>query len=593
MSRQSLVFFSAWFAIQLAASYDPDGLIPPMVMTGGGTISRTGDAPAPPRDFYIDALAGDDAHEGSAGRPWRGIARANALDLNPGDRLLFRAGQSFTGNLTLSQEDAGTSNAPVVLTSWGGGQAHIEAGEGTGVRVINAGGVTVENLRITGAGPDANAGSGVRFENTLLGAVKLEHVVISNVVCSGFGGQFGKERNEFGAVGQSGEGIFVGGTARDRSKSGFRHVRITDCVAHNNEYFGIYISGAWDAKSPHYANEDVTITRCDMYHNLGDPDYLDNHSGSGLLMEDVAGGLIEHCRAWENGARCRSKAGGPCGIWAAVATRVTIEHCESWRNRTGHSDGDGFDFDGGVTDSVMRYNLAWENEGAGILLYTYAGSPHTWARNLVHHNLCVNNATKGDYGGISIGNHGGGWEGGVVCHNTIITARDHPSNSGLHIIAAGKSPGIVVANNLVVSRGVTTLLNAAMHPDLRVIGNAWWADDGQARFRFEGKSCGSLEELRTVTGVEQLGNRARGFEGNPGLETLDLPPDWIAAADSPKADPHRFSALKTGRLRANASLAGKALPWSTIAPGYPVPSVDFYQQPVSRKPVPGAGSGED
>ncbi len=554
-------------------------------------LLATATAPGQARDFHFDAVTGNDAQDGSVERPWRGIAPANALDLNPGDRLLFRAGQTFTGNLALSQEDAGTSNAPVVITTWGRGQARIDAGKGTGLWVRDAGGVVVENLHITGAGRDANAGSGVRFENTLPGGVKLGYVVISNVVCSGFGGQFGQERNEFGAVGQFGEGIFVGGKARDGSKSGFRYVRITDCVAHDNEYFGIYISGAWDAKSSHYANEDVVITRCDMHHNSGDGDYLDNHSGSGLLMEDVAGGRIEHCRAWENGALCRSKAGGPCGIWAAVATRVVIEHCESWRNRTAHSDGDGFDFDGGVTDSVMRYNLAWENEGAGILLYTYAGSPHTWARNLVHHNLCVNNATKGDYGGISIGNHGGGWEGGVICHNTIITARDQRENCGLHLIHAGDSPGVTLANNLVVSRGATPLLNAKAHLDLRVIGNAWWAADGKAQFRFAGKSYGSLAELRTVTGVEQLGDRATGVEGNPGLETLDLPPDWIAAAGSPKADRHRFSALKTGRLRSNASLAGKGIPWSTIAPGYPKPSVDFYQQPVNRKPFPGAGSG--
>lgn len=301
---------------------------------------------AAPTDEARANLAGHGAgHCGSVERPWRGIARANALDLNPGDRLLFRAGQTFTGNLTLSQEDAGTSNAPVVITTWGGGQARIDAGQGTGVWVRDAGGVVVENLHIAGAGRDAN--------------------------------------------------------------------------------------------------------------------------------------------------------------------------------------------------------------------------------------------------------HGGGWEGGVVCHNTIITAPDRRENCGLHLIHAGKLPGVTLANNLVVSRGATPLLNGKAHPDLRVLGNAWWAADGKAQFRFDGKSYESLAELRTVTGVEQLGDRATGFEGNPGLETLDLPPEWIAAAGSPKADRHRFSALQTGRLRSNTSLAGKALPWSTIAPGYPKPSVDFYRQPVNSKPFPGAGSGGD
>ncbi len=75
------------------------------------------------------------------------------------------------------------------------------------------------------------------------------------------------------------------------------------------------------------------MDHCEAHDNTGDPDYLKNHSGSGIVLYQVDGGLMEHCRAWNNGALCRSTGGGGVGLWTCASRRVVIQHCESFANR--------------------------------------------------------------------------------------------------------------------------------------------------------------------------------------------------------------------------------------------------------------------
>ena len=137
-------------------------------------------------DYFVRNDGDDGASGDSANRAWRTIERVNRARLQPGDRVLFDAAKSFAGNLLLTAEDAGTSNAPVVIGSFGQGRATIQAGRGTGITVQNAGGVVIENLLVAGDGP-ANTGYGLRCDNTLTNAQRLRNLIIRNVEARGFG----------------------------------------------------------------------------------------------------------------------------------------------------------------------------------------------------------------------------------------------------------------------------------------------------------------------------------------------------------------------------------------------------------------------
>src|SRR5829696_8631555 len=87
--------------------------------------------PAASADYYV-SVAGADANPGtSPSLPWRTLARVNAVALRAGDRVFLRAGDTFSGGLSLDSGDAGSPAAPIAIGSYGSGRATIWAGSGS------------------------------------------------------------------------------------------------------------------------------------------------------------------------------------------------------------------------------------------------------------------------------------------------------------------------------------------------------------------------------------------------------------------------------------------------------------------------------
>ena len=66
--------------------------------------------------------------------------------------------------------------------------------------------------------------------------------------------------------------------------------------------------------------------------------------------------LIEYCTATNNGWDMPRTGNGPVGIWAYESDSVLIQRCIAYRNKTqkGAADGGGYNFDGGMTNSIIR-----------------------------------------------------------------------------------------------------------------------------------------------------------------------------------------------------------------------------------------------
>lgn len=76
---------------------------------------------------YYVAAAGHDAHDGhSPATPFRSLDRVNALQLQPGDSLRFRRGDTFRGTLTLRR--SGAAGRSIVVDAYGAGAKPVLAG---------------------------------------------------------------------------------------------------------------------------------------------------------------------------------------------------------------------------------------------------------------------------------------------------------------------------------------------------------------------------------------------------------------------------------------------------------------------------------
>jgi hypothetical protein len=428
------------------------------------------------------------------------VARASKQALQPGDRLLFRSGETFDGNLVVKTKGASSAVAPITVGTYGMGRAILRAGNGTGILVENSGGVVIRDLIVEGRDRRTNRGSGISILNTLPGGKRLEHVRIDNV-----------EARRFGKY-----GIAVGGWPQDNSQSGFCDVRIAGCRASDNAYVGIHVYGVHDFYAKTYAHHDVAVIDCVAHDNPGDPDYLDNHSGNGILLHDVDGGRIDGCAAFGNGGLCKARGGGPVGIWAWSSRKLIIQNCVSVRNRTGGKyDGGGFDFDGGVTESIMQYNYSGENDGAGYLVFDFGAAPFRLAHNVVRFNISENDGRKNGYGGITVNSVGQAVGRLHVLHNIVCVgpsdAKERPAALFIH-----KSQNCSVHNNLFIATGGCALADIGNDASgLRLQGNHYWSTDGPFLVRHSGSEYRSLATWRERAGVERLDGKNVGSTGDP------------------------------------------------------------------------------
>lgn len=70
--------------------------------------------------YYVDATKGKDSNDGtSPEKAWKSIDRVNKETFQPGDQILFKAGEEWTG--ALKPQGSGVEGAPIVIASYGEG----------------------------------------------------------------------------------------------------------------------------------------------------------------------------------------------------------------------------------------------------------------------------------------------------------------------------------------------------------------------------------------------------------------------------------------------------------------------------------------
>ncbi|MGE5647606.1 MAG: right-handed parallel beta-helix repeat-containing protein [Acidobacteriota bacterium] len=419
---------------------------------------------------------GDDAGAG----PWRTIARVNKAQLRAGDRILFEGGQTFPGTLRI-----GASG--VSVSSYGWGRATIDGGNGGAIRIEGCSRVAVHNVKLAGSGrKSGNTESGLTVS-------RASDIDIEEVEVTGF----------------RSSGIAI---------SGSRDVRVLRVHAYANGYAGISSDGE--------TSERLRVAHCLTENNAGDPTARDNHSGNGIVIGRTRGAVVEHCEARYNGWDMPWTGNGPVGIWSYESDDVTIQYCVSHHNRSTAKDGGGFDFDGGMTNSVLQYNYSHDNFGSGYLICQYDGA-QPFENNVVRYNISQDDGLMDHNAGIYVWVGGRGMKGAVVHNNTIFNNKGSAVVFDVMKKFAEPKPEFVFHNNILVSLGPQIRGGAA---NGRFMENLYWTI-GERGFSVDGFK--SLEEWQRATGQEKGGRYADPLFMRERMESLADPAQFRLLPGSP------------------------------------------------------------
>lgn len=334
--------------------------------------------------YYISA-AGNDSNDGvTTGTPWLTIAAANNWFYIPGDTLSFRGGDTFTGAVLISQ--SGTNGSPILVNSYGTGQATISSTTSYGIHVLDSAYVTVDSLTFAGAGVPsngimANQNPGIWIDSTATqgtqGATRRNGLIVSNCTVGGFyvGIQWSAD----------------GGNLSTTYPVGFATPTTQNCTVTSASHCGVLVHGKLGAGMRHHSN--VLVDHCTVSTVKGDSNVTTNHTGDGIIVYTTSGGQIQYCVVHDCGGNNSNAGAGPGGQWCLEASNFTIQYGESYNMTTGGGDGSGFDLDGGVDNSIIQYCYSHDNYGAGFMTGWFSGSNPTTA-NIIRFNVSQNDARK-------------------------------------------------------------------------------------------------------------------------------------------------------------------------------------------------------
>jgi hypothetical protein len=552
--------------------------------------------------YFINAAAGNDLNTGrSAQTAWQTLAAINDRTFKKGDRILLTGtfsgqtlllGSNATGLSVNSYIQVGTKNAVKVGVANAAVFSDVTA---DGIDITTSG-ITIQNIDITAAPAAIATGNynyGVYLHNDTSAVLKNE--VIDHVTATGF----------------SYSGLCMQGwNTTTANSAGFSNVLIENSDFYDNQVSGIFVAtgdftgNEFQPAFPanYYVNSNLTIKSCQAYGNAGNnpalkgtPDGVNinqgNYTSGGIFISSVNGAKVQNCTAYDN---CFASLGS-VGLWAFDATRVNFQNDESYDNKSaGNGDGDGFDFDHGVTDSIMQQDYSHGNVGAGFLIATTGGSSNDNGDTI---RYCIS-----DFNGAGIyiqtladvpllnAN---------IYNNTVLTG-DTTGSGNLAMVVAGDSTAtdsVNVLNNIFYSAGPDPLvLITAVEPDVHFEGNDYWLAGAPGSFAvtFNAVTYTSLADWSAASGGEEtLNGKNIGLIQDPLLidetpsDLADTSIDDLALSrssplrkDGLNLASHQWAGTAPYKLNAPYNLAGKA--WNGIG------NQNFFGKAIDRLAV-GAG----
>lgn len=351
--------------------------------------------------YYVDATNGANSNTGtSQGLAWRSISKVNSSTFNPGDKILFKRGESW--NERLSIPSSGSSGNPIIFNAYGEGNKPIINGLNleSCVYINSKHYITIANLELKKA-----------FHNLYIRNGST-NIIIDNC-------------NIHDAIYR---GIYVF-PAGNENANGI----ISNCNISYNGAYGIYFQD--------YA-KNWTVDNNVVFRNGHSTEYGTFGGGIKVFL-DGDGFVIKNNEVYLNGIRndgtIVDKKG--FGIWLDECTNVEkniIKHNLCYDNNR-----DGIRIER-TSNSDVYYNMCSNNLGNGIRIVESSSNTRVSVNNFAYNNTLYGNKNYG----ISIGGRSGRSDMHIY-NNTFLNNISVENNKGQLIAVDGAgNDGVHSKNNI-------------------------------------------------------------------------------------------------------------------------------------------------
>lgn len=328
--------------------------------------------------YYLDATSGSDQNNGTSPRSaWQSLEHLKQISLQPGDKILLKKGETFSGILELTGK--GTYTHPIIIDAYGeGNQKPCIAGNDTSmyaVRIFNSDYFTIQNLEISNTGKERKAGrTGLKVECTDYGI--SHNIRINNLTIRDVNGSLVKEEG-----GGSGILIVNGG---DSIRSRFDSLTIENCHILRCERNAMIWSGYYDRKN-WYPNKH-TIVRNNV---------IEKVPGDGIVPIGCDSTLIEYNLMCDS-PDILPMTEAAAGIWPWSCDNTIIQYNEVWGHKAPW-DAQGFDSDYNCQNTLIQYNYSHDNYG-GMVLICNSGNAGDYScgniGSIVRYNISIGDGIR-------------------------------------------------------------------------------------------------------------------------------------------------------------------------------------------------------
>ena len=302
------------------------------------------------RTFYVDSAKGDDAGPGvTAEAPWKTLAKVNSSDFLPGDRILFKGGSTWKGQL--APRSSGAEGAPIVFDRYGMGPKPRIDGDGQVedvIRLRNVQQIEVRNFEVTNLGPKPAVRRGAHIFLDNFGTAR--HIVVSGLYIHDVNGTNGIEHSH------KDNGGIVFRTVGDKVPSRFDGLLIERNIVWKVDRSGIVAQSYHAPRTRWFPSLNVVIR----------DNYVADIGGDGIVPWATDGVVVEHNIARD----CNHRAGSyNAGIWPWSTDNSLFQLNEAYLTHT-TLDGEGFDSDYNSRHTLFQYNYSHDNDGGFLLICT-------------------------------------------------------------------------------------------------------------------------------------------------------------------------------------------------------------------------------